>query len=215
MNQKKLIIFDVDGVIVDSFDLLLSSIGKFITEKNGKELIESQFRSFFDANALKEILSYADAEMDDLKGEDAVKRYYGDYAQSQIFPEIKKVIDQLATKSTLAVVTSTVIDQLSPIFEREGLSHYFAAFLGPRTAISKKKKLEMVMEEFGFTPEQSVYITDTAGDVKEAHAAGMQTIGVSWGYQGRTKLEDAGADAVIDKPEEILSLLTPSLSSRA
>jgi phosphoglycolate phosphatase len=49
-------------------------------------------------------------------------------------------------------------------------------------------------------------IGDSEVDIQTAKKAGMLAVGCSWGYRSREVLEEAGADVIVDKPEELLSL---------
>ena len=60
---------------------------------------------------------------------------------------------------------------------------------------------------FSASPEECVYVGDTNTDMKCGKAAGMYTVGVTWGFRSREELIASGADLVIDRPEELLGLL--------
>lgn len=63
--------------------------------------------------------------------------------------------------------------------------------------------LERMCREFGVGPSECWVIGDTPTDVQTAHAAGAPAIGVTWGFRTRADLEAAGADLIIDRPEEL------------
>ena len=63
--------------------------------------------------------------------------------------------------------------------------------------------INKVLDQFGLTKEEAVYVGDSDVDVITAHNAGLFCVGVTWGFRGRQELEKAGADAIIDSPEEI------------
>jgi phosphoglycolate phosphatase len=53
-------------------------------------------------------------------------------------------------------------------------------------------------------PEKILYLGDTNTDMQTAHAAGMYSVGVSWGFRPRKELEDSGAGFIIDYPTDLL-----------
>ncbi len=55
--------------------------------------------------------------------------------------------------------------------------------------------------------EQVLYLGDTDTDMKTGKSAGVFTVGVLWGFRDRAELEENGADAVIEKPEDILKFI--------
>ena len=90
----------------------------------------------------------------------------------------------------------------------KGLTNLFAAFLGPRAAFHKDKKIKMAMDEFGYGPEQTIFISDTAGDILEAKKAGVPTVAVTWGYHPIETLEKVKPDHIANNIEELKELLT-------
>lgn len=67
-----------------------------------------------------------------------------------------------------------------------------------------------VMNEFGVSPEECLYIGDTAVDMKTGKSAGIYTIGVLWGFRSLKEMEDAGADKIVAAPKEILEIAKAS-----
>ena len=63
-----------------------------------------------------------------------------------------------------------------------------------------------VAKEFGALPQECLYCGDTNTDIDTGKAAGMFTIGVTWGFRPRTELEEHHADKIVDHPSEILEL---------
>ena len=62
------------------------------------------------------------------------------------------------------------------------------------------------MKELGVTPEECLYVGDTAVDMKTGKSAGIYTIGVLWGFRSREEMEEAGADIIVKDPAEIYEL---------
>ncbi|MDE6069528.1 MAG: HAD hydrolase-like protein, partial [Alistipes sp.] len=53
----------------------------------------------------------------------------------------------------------------------------------------------------------TVFVGDSGIDILTARAAGVRSIGVSWGFRDRTELEEAGADRIVDRAEQLLERL--------
>ena len=64
----------------------------------------------------------------------------------------------------------------------------------------------LIAQRLGITPFCCAMIGDSEVDIQTAHNAGMLAVGCSWGYRGRAALEEAGADVIVDTPEELLAL---------
>ncbi len=63
-----------------------------------------------------------------------------------------------------------------------------------------------VMKELGVTPEECLYVGDTAVDMKTGKSAGIYTIGVLWGFRSREEMEENGADIIVKDPAEIYEM---------
>ncbi|MBR6028649.1 MAG: HAD family hydrolase [Clostridia bacterium] len=66
-----------------------------------------------------------------------------------------------------------------------------------------------ICEALGLPPERWLYFGDTAVDMTCARNAGMHPVGVTWGFREAEELREAGAESLISRPEEALSLLNP------
>ena len=64
-----------------------------------------------------------------------------------------------------------------------------------------------IAELLGHSPEEIVYLGDSAVDMQTANLAGMFAVGADWGYQSRDQLESNGAAAIISHPTELLDVL--------
>lgn len=60
-----------------------------------------------------------------------------------------------------------------------------------------------VIEKLGVSKDNCIYIGDSDVDVQTAHKSGLKCIGVTWGFRDRDVLEKAGAEYIIDNPDEI------------
>lgn len=84
-----------------------------------------------------------------------------------------------------------------PVFgQREGVP------LKPDPAV-----VEEILACTGIARERALYVGDSAIDIETARAAGVRSVGVSWGFRSRAELEEAGAPRIIDRPEELLTAL--------
>ena len=63
------------------------------------------------------------------------------------------------------------------------------------------------MDSLGITKEECLYIGDSEVDMETAGRAGVTGVGVTWGFRSKEVLEKAGADYIIDKPQELLKIV--------
>ena len=64
-----------------------------------------------------------------------------------------------------------------------------------------------IAERLGARASEALYIGDSEVDIATGMAAHMKTIGVTWGFRGRTLLEQSGAGCIVDSPDEIMKLI--------
>lgn len=87
---------------------------------------------------------------------------------------------------------------------------HFDVVLGAQPSIPTKPDPTgalIIAEQMGLKPTDFMYLGDSGVDMKTAVAASMYPIGALWGYRKADELLDAGAKALVDKPENILPLL--------
>ncbi len=211
--MSKLVVFDVDGTILDSLGLFQKVIAHYSKEAG------------LPLPCLETIkIGYSDAHAHDFKWgvsrEEQVKHLINTFTMTdawsmsgeadktpQLFAGVKEGLVHLKdTGHTLAIVTSKSEAPLRHLLEHHGVTKYFSAH---RTwdDISRRNEREKpqpdmllsVMRDLKFGPEATVMIGDTTMDVKMGRSAQTSTIGVTWGSHSKDFLIDAGAHHIIDR----------------
>lgn len=198
--MKKLIIFDFDGVIADSFEYCLK-INKILN----KEITAQEYRSNFYGNF------YKDFEVNKKKAD--VKKIYSAYWEEfeknlheiSLFSGMYEILSTLAKEYNVAIVSSCKDEILEKIMEKENIKHFFQAVYGSSYHQSKVEKFKHVLRDFKTENKNAIFITDTLGDLHEAESAGLESIAVSWGFHDVVTLEKGKSKIIIHKPEELLS----------
>ncbi len=191
----KIILFDFDGVIVDTFSFCYRIID------SRDSLSESEYRARFEGNinaAPKKTPQDPNAKPFDFQGQ-----YLTELLNCQPNKEIKTVIQELAKDHTLIIISSTISPSIAQYLEVIGLRGCFAEILGNDVEKSKVKKIQSVLERYAVKPMETVFITDTLGDIKEASECGVRSIGVTWGYHSKETLEQGKPCRIVERPEEI------------
>ena len=86
----------------------------------------------------------------------------------------------------------------------------FTAIFGQRPDVPLKPDpavVEEILARSGVAKEHVLYVGDSGVDMQTARAAGLQSVGVTWGFRDRAELEATGACRIIDRPDELLALL--------
>ena len=93
------------------------------------------------------------------------------------------------------------------LLETLGVRHHFDYIIASDDMQRMKpdpQSVQMVLEHFQAAPEEAVFVGDMKTDVMAGRAAGVHTIGVSYGYGDTDSLREAGADLIVDSPQELV-----------
>lgn len=219
--KTKLVIFDNDGVLVDSESMIKQVLIPVLAQYGAHITPQWSFRNLQGlrpVDVYRTIEEYTGVKLDI----DACKQQYIEGYTHMIRTQLKPtpgVIEQIELifeKGLKAcVATSGGLDVTYLKHEVTGLDQYFpktAIFSGTQVTHGKPAPdlFLWAAETMGFAPEECVVIEDAAAGVKAGKAAGMHTIGYTGGehaplfdgdYSGH--LYDAGADLVIDHHNEL------------
>ncbi len=210
-DRRELVMFDFDGVIVDSLDVFSSSfldacravgVDGFTTADDLLAVMEDNFFAGMRAHGIADDLV---AEVLRRVGVALVRARHW----LKPFPLMPQVLEDLSEARTVVVVTSSPTEVVQGWLRTHGV-HGVAEVAGAEAARSKVEKIQALRERF---PDQDAYwyVGDTAGDVREARAAGAAPVGVAWGWHEPKMLLEAGAERIAAAPAELLTILAPEL----
>ena len=196
--------FDYDGTIVDSLRVFCDSCVA-VFERNGYSEYATCERAlaFLDGNWFEELAAagLSARVIDELEDE------FSALASAQTprpFEGIPELLERLARRNAVVVITSSRSDDVNRVVAEYDLRG-IAEVLGADTATSKLVKISMVRQRHG-SALKPWYVGDTVGDILEAKAAGVGSIGVGWGWQGAEKLRAAEPDLMAYSPDDLLVL---------
>jgi phosphoglycolate phosphatase len=193
--------FDFDGVIADSLD---DQSGAFVDTLSGKGLhdlaTQGHFLDFLETNwftALSEagVPAGIAAQLEDS---------FSDLPSPELFPGMAAVVERLAAAHTVLVITSSRTADVERILEEHGVQGVAEVIGGDKEA-SKTRRIESARERFGHARPAS-YVGDTTGDILEARAAGVRTVGAAWGWHGPERLGRVAPDHIAHAPGDLLEL---------
>ncbi len=220
MTIPRLVIFDVDGTLVDSqADIVASMTQAFLAQELvvppvdaikgivGLSLPVAMIRLAPDVPAATH-----DALVEGYKRAYQALRLKNGALGSPLFPGARDALGRLAADPNvqLAVATGKSRRGLDSLIESHGLQGVFVATQVADDHSSKPhpSMIHACLRATGVAPAQAVIVGDTEFDIDMGRAAGIRTIGVTWGYHARARL--AQADRLIDGFDELDAALETS-----
>lgn len=192
-KNLKHVIFDFDGVIADTADTNWA-----LSQEHDATATYEDFLAHHDGNVFEEPRIKFLPEKRHIFHSEYRKRLTQSHLEKAILP-----LQHLGLLYTLHIVSSTSEESIKIALEKAGILELFSRIMGQETHFSKVEKFKILMSENGVTSLNSIFITDTLGDIKEANKVGIRTIGETFGFHNRERLEIGEPYAIVDSWEEI------------
>ena len=144
--------------------------------------------------------------------EAVLRPYYLEHSMDETGP-YEGIMDLLRTLRERGIRTAVVSNKPDPAVRKlaeDCFENMFDCAAGEQTGIRRKPAPDMVnvvLKDFGISPEEAVYIGDTEIDVETANNTGMPCVCVSWGFRPVDFLQTLKPLAIIDSPAQLLDLL--------
>lgn len=211
MSVSRLVVFDVDGTLIDSQHVILAAMSSAFAAA-GHVMPEREVAlgvvGLSLPRAMAELAPHLPEEetlrLAELYREGFVaQRAKGGAAViPPLYPGARAALERLHGRpgTRMGIATGKARPGLVHLFETQDIGHFFVT---TQTADAHPSKphpsmLLSALSETGSAASEAVMIGDTEFDIAMGRAAGFSTIGVAWGYHPRARLEAAGADLVIE-----------------
>ena len=216
MARIRGILFDNDGTLVDTHDLLLASFRHATRTVLGQELPEDvlmagvgtplaeQMKDFTDDPALQQELLVTYRAFNEERHDATVK----------LFDGLEDCLHILADDGIkMGVVTAKLHALAWHGLEITGAAPYLDCLIGPDDCPKAKPDPEPVLmgcEVLGLTPDACLYVGDSPYDMQAGRAAGCPTVAVLWGMFAEDVLRAYDPDYVITTPAELVEIVRAS-----
>lgn len=202
----KLLLFDFDGVLVDSLDVYEKTVTDCLAKINQpltrgrEEFLELFEENFYESLVQKgvELKKFMEASVNILARVD--------YSEMKPFGAMLPVLNELKINHPLIVISSNDTPTIQEALRLYNFNGIFQEILGSDFMLSKKEKILYATKKYQVAPQDIYYIGDTTGDIKEGREAGVKTVGVTWGWHSKEKMAAAKPDYLFDTPQELLQL---------
>jgi len=213
--KVKLIIFDFDGTLADTRQLIVETMQQTIQALGLTPCTDEQCTSMIGLplkQAFTELIPMSD-EMGD-RCVDTYRQIFNEKNASYVIPTFPHVIDTLYRLSSegyiLTIASSRSRKSLLDFVHTMHLEEIFSYILGADDVIHAKPHPEPVLrtlEAFDCPPEEALVVGDMKYDIEMGRRAGTRTCGVTYGNGSPQELKEAGADFMVDDFKKILTLI--------
>jgi phosphoglycolate phosphatase len=214
---NRLAIFDCDGTLVDSGANICLAMEECFSRASLPPPAPERTRRVVGLSlveAMQAMLPDAEPDLHAALAEDykhAFQRLRGrGLVEEPLYEGVTELLDLLEAEDWLLGVATGKSDRgLALCLEHHGLRPRFVTLQTADRHPSKPhpSMIETAMAEAGADAASTLMIGDTSYDMAMARAAGVQAIGVAWGYHDREELIAAGADYVAEHPSDIAKLV--------
>lgn len=211
----KAVLFDMDGTVLDTLGDLTDAVNYSLRAFDMPERSSLEVRSYL-GRGPKYLISRAVPEgtAPELEARvlEVYKPYYDSHCQIKTAPyagivELMEKLHGLGLR--LAVISNKQQEAVTPLAQRHfpGLLE-LAVGTGPKIACKPDPAAVLAaMDSLGLRPEETVYVGDMDIDLMTAGNAGIDAIGVAWGFMGHERLSELGAKRIADDPEQLFQMI--------
>ena len=214
MRPISLLIFDLDGTLVDTLDDIAASVNHTLARLGRNPIGRDEVRQYV-GDGIEALMARSLGGMTDCLPE-AVTLYKEHHrrnlvVRSTVYPAVKETLEHFRALP-LAVISNKTTEFVVPLIERLGIARYFKMVIGADCGLPLKPAPDAVrhlMAEFRAPKERTAIVGDGTTDVRAGKAAGVITCSVTYGFRSEEELRKGGPDYVIHSLSELKTLFTP------
>lgn len=210
-----LLIFDLDGTLIDSRKDIANSVNWTLRDLGLEELPHDHIYQYV-GYGVRALIQGAVDEAHGSNGYDEAMKLFDKYYQehlldhTQLYPGLLEVLEKNSDKS-MAVITNKPQRYTDPIMMGLNLADYFDVILGREACIEMKPHPEPILKvlaSVGVAPEKAMIIGDTDVDVEAGRRAGIKTCAVLFGFGKEDMIREAKPDYLVESSEQLQELLS-------
>ena len=217
--MMKLVIYDLDGTLINSRQDIADAVNWTLNHLGLGRLSSKRIASFVGmgvrhliTTTLKEA---SGGKRPALPVEDVIQMYRGRYAEhlvdkTRLYPFVRQVLERLKNRKQ-AVMTNKPEDSSREILKRLGVAPYFFRVIGGGGRFPKKPSptaLLHLMRAARARAEETLFVGDSAIDVRTARNAGVRMAAVTYGFANRREITAAGPDFILNNFAELIECMS-------
>jgi phosphoglycolate phosphatase len=211
MKRPDVVLFDLDGVIVDSRVPFARCVNAALAAHRLPVRPDRELYRYLGPPLHSTFEELAGAGPIVQSCVEAYRERYAALAaaETSVFPGMRDVLERAAAALPLVVVTSKATALAEPLLAALGLRELFHAVVGPSLDAANERKAITLARAMSALPARygAVMVGDRHYDVAAAIEHGIPALGVLWGIGTAQELRDAGAQALVQAPGELVPML--------
>jgi phosphoglycolate phosphatase len=214
----KLLIFDLDGTLIDSQLDLIHSINAMLWHF-GKAPLPSELIATYVGDGAPMLVRRALGDPEDERFVQEALNYFLAYYRehkldnTRVYDGVREALASIRNTRNgqprkMAVLSNKPVNPSRAIVEGLGLAEFFAQVYGGNSFPTKKPDplgAQKLLEEMGCLPRETVMVGDSSNDVLTGRNAGLWTVGVTYGFAPQS-LELTPPDVLVDSPQELAEI---------
>ena len=212
MKNIDLILFDLDGTLIDSLDDLANATNHMLLSLGRAAVTREQVRGYVGQGARRLVeRAMPDAATEEIERGLSLFLVYNEehiVDRTRLYPGVVETLTTLRNAGMMLVIVSNKnVALCCKVLKTLGVEGYFASVIGADSLPERKPSPEpllKVLRDFAVPPERVVMVGDSVNDIAAGKAAGMVTIGCTFGYGEMAEIADA--DYLIDSLPGLLEL---------
>ena len=203
-----LIIFDYDGVLIDSLDDALSVGREFChmvshdRVPTRETIIDLENMTYYE---LARSLGFS-SELVDKFALHVFERFQALGPSLAFFPEMESLLHRIASKN-IAIISGNARDVISAKLSAHGLGDKIDCIYGAHEPGNKAEKIRRACNHFNVTAGKACMVGDSISDIRYAKQAGVQSVAATWGWHSHAKLAGEEPDYIVNNVQELTGLI--------
>lgn len=208
-----LIIFDLDGTLIDSSKDIAWAVNKTLNHLGFNELSYDVIKSYIGWGVKMLLEQAVPKERHNIlaHARNIFLKYYEDHllVDTHLYSGAKEILEYFKHKK-LAIITNKPLGLTEKILNGLSIPKYFQKVIGGDSVQNKKphpEAVDIVLAELSVKPEKAIFIGDSRIDIEAGKNAGIITCGAVYGFRGKDELINAGADFLIEEIGELKGIV--------
>ena len=204
----KIVIFDFDGTLADTFDLILAIANRLSVEFGYKQAKKEEIPEIEKLSPL-ELINQSGISI--FKVPFLLKRIRAEFKKEindvGLFGGIKEALLALKLQGyKIGIITSNGQENVEYVLQKYDFLIFDFMDSGT-TLFGKHRVIKKYLKSENIQPEEMVYVGDETRDINAAKKAKVKAIAVTWGFNSREALSQYQPDALVDQPQELIEVI--------